>query len=337
MAEKILIASGKGGAGKTSLTAGLALSLARKGKSVLVIDFDIAQGCIEYILGASDSSVYNWGDAVLGQCRTGEVLNLFGAVSYITAPKQTDDRFTQENVKNFVDSFDGSFDYILFDSPAGVTGGFLLAAKCADRALIVSTPDEVCVRTAAKASDVLFENGIKDVRLVINRFNKNATVNGRFLNIDEMIDAVSLQLIGVVPEDKKITYASSTGFSSLPECPAKAAYMRIADRIIGNKSDLVLKRTKKERPKKFNPLILIICILAAAVIALGTLFTVDFVKCGSLQSPVFTKSVRTDTNKEYLKGFCYTAEIIRDKNGKIVSSEMKIGSKTVSAAIADGE
>ena len=226
MAEKIIVASGKGGVGKTSLTAGLAMALAAKGERVLVVDFDIGQGSAAFMLGAESEPVFNWGDALKNACENEETLGEAGNVSYICAPTKWDDAFSDKKIKNFISSFNSDFSYILFDAPAGVSGGFGLAAQCADRALIVSTPDEVCVRAAKGAARELRKKKVDKIRLIINRFDKNPTVKGKYLNIDEVINAVGVQLIGVVPEDKNISDCASTGFANLKDCPAKAALLR---------------------------------------------------------------------------------------------------------------
>lgn len=328
MSEKIIVASGKGGAGKSSLCAGLALSLASKGESVLVIDFDIGQSCVDFILGAQTSPVYNWGDALSGRCSPKEILSSEGSVFYISAPKRWEDSFTAEKMKKTVEAFEKTFDYILFDSPAGLTGGFLLAAECADSGIIVSTPDEVCVRAAANAADELFERGVDNVRLVINRFDRRPTEKGKFLNIDEVIDSVKVRLIGVVPEDKNITYCSSAGFKSLDECPAKAAYARIAGRLCGKEIPLVLSNSKKEKPKSKKPLVAVLVIIAVIIAVLGAAFLTDFYMASSLNEPVFC----VQTDECTYRGFCYEYTLEKD-GGKFVSTQMKVFDKTVSAAI----
>lgn len=335
MAEKVIIASGKGGVGKTSLTAGLAMALAAKGESVLIIDCDIGQGCVELMLGARDVSVYNWGDAIKAFCSNKEVLNVMGAVAFVCAPQKWDDAFTPEAFKAFVSSFE-EFSYILFDSPAGVLGGFCLAAACADRGLIISTPDAVCVKAAASAANELLELGVESLRLVINRFDKESTKKGVFLNIDEVIDAVSVQLIGVVPEDKNITYSTSTGFAQLKDCAAKASFGRIADRLRGKRVELVLKKTKKENPPTKKPLVAALCAICAVLIVLAGVFFTDFYMCQNLKEPIFTKQISYGSQSSVYRGFCYTIELERVViNGEesIISTSMTAFGKTVSAAI----
>jgi len=233
MAKKIILASGKGGVGKSSLTAGLAISLCDMGLNTLVIDFDIGMGCLDLILASDDTGIFNWGDIIDNACEPMTALRSTIGPKLLVAPPSFNEKYTPEAVKKVVDAFDNEFDYILFDAPAGVSGGFQLAAACADSGIIVSTADEVCVRVGQYAADKLFEKGIEDVRLIINRFNKKKTIKGRYLNIDEVINSTLIQLIGVVPEDIKMTYCSVIGMQSLKKSPAKDSFMRIAKRIEG--------------------------------------------------------------------------------------------------------
>lgn len=240
MARKIILASGKGGVGKSSLTAGIAIELCNMGQNVLVIDFDIGMGCLDLILASDDTGIFNWGDVVKGSCEPMQAIRSTVGPSLLTAPTRFDCDYTVDSVRDMIAEYDDLFDYILMDAPAGVSGGFLLAAACADEGIIVSTADEVCVRVGAFAGEKLSELGVTDIRLIINRFNKKLTSQGHYLNIDEVIDATVLQLIGVVPEDKKISYCSVVGMTTLDSSKAKEAFKRIAMRLEGFNVNLKL-------------------------------------------------------------------------------------------------
>lgn len=240
MARKIILASGKGGVGKSSLTAGIAIELCNMGQNVLVIDFDIGMGCLDLILASDDTGIFNWGDVVKGSCEPMQAIRSTVGPSLLTAPTRFDCDYTGDSVRDMIAEYDDLFDYILMDAPAGVSGGFLLAAACADEGIIVSTADEVCVRVGAFAGEKLSDLGVTDIRLIINRFNKKLTSQGHYLNIDEVIDATVLQLIGVVPEDKKISYCSVVGMTTLDSSKAKEAFKRIAMRLEGFNVNLKL-------------------------------------------------------------------------------------------------
>ena len=118
MAEKIIIASGKGGSGKTSLCTGLAMSLRKNGNFVLIVDCDIAQGCIDFMLSTDTNALYSWGDVISGSCEVGDAICSGGGVDYLTAPKKFKDEYTCENFKKLIKKLDNKYSYILFDSPA---------------------------------------------------------------------------------------------------------------------------------------------------------------------------------------------------------------------------
>ncbi len=202
MAEKIVIASGKGGVGKTSVTVGLGKALHSMGNKVLIIDCDILKS-VDLLTGVTEKLLYDWGDVILGRCDPSEAVYESADVSVITCPTSYDG-ISEEMMRDMVALYDGEFDFILFDAPAGIGKPLLLAMAAADRGLVVSTADLVCVRSACTAANVIYDSGIEDVRLIINRVMKKDIKKGRLLNVDTVIDSTQVQLIGVVPEDAKI-------------------------------------------------------------------------------------------------------------------------------------
>ena len=202
MAEKIVIASGKGGVGKTSVTVGLGKALHSMGKKVLIIDCDVLRS-VDLLTGVTEKLVYDWGDIVLGRCEAQDAVYQSADVSVITAPDSYEG-INGEMMSGLLMNFDSDYDFILLDAPAGIDKGFRLACAAADRGLVVSTADLVCVRSACKAADVMYADGMTDVRLIINRVMKKDIRKGRLLNVDTVIDSTQVQLIGVVPEDARI-------------------------------------------------------------------------------------------------------------------------------------
>ena len=206
MAKKIAIASGKGGVGKSSLTVGIGKALAARDKKVLLIDCDCLKS-IDLLTGITEFLLYNWGDVIKERCESENALYSAGDVSVITCPDTYED-ITAEQMKSLIKKYENDFDYILLDSPAGIDRGLTLACSVADRGLVVSTPDLVCVRSACIAAREMAKQGIADTRLVINRVKKRDVTKGRLLNVDSVIDSTEIQLIGVVPEDAKIRLGS---------------------------------------------------------------------------------------------------------------------------------
>lgn len=206
MAQKIVIASGKGGVGKTSLCVGIGKALSSLGMRVLLIDCDCLRS-LDVLTGVTQQMVYNFADVIFGRCSAEAALYENDGLSVITCPESYDN-ISDYSMKWLVGKYEKDFDYILLDAPAGIERGLHMALSVADRAIVISTPDLVCVRSACIAGREIEKAGVKNIRLVINRVSKKDIIRGRLLNIDSVIDATQIQLIGIVPEDPKIRLGS---------------------------------------------------------------------------------------------------------------------------------
>ncbi len=240
MAKKIVIASGKGGVGKSTVTAGLSRALENEGKKVLAMDFDIGLRSLDLLFGVREQVVKNWGDVLLGNCAKEHAVIHVGDIDFISAPMNYIDDFTPEKVKEMINSFEEDYDVIFFDAPAGISQGFSLACAGADCAIVVSTPDDVCVRSVEITAQKISSNGINDIRLIINRFIKKLSAKKKFLNVDQVIDLTTVQLVGVIPYDAKIGFSSmqSSGFNF--KASSQKSFSRIAKRILGENVPLKL-------------------------------------------------------------------------------------------------
>lgn len=238
MAQIILVASGKGGSGKSTFTAGVSRALAAQGAKVLAADCDIGLRSLDLLLGMGDRVVFNWGDLLLGRC-TAEQAIIKGEPDFIAAPLDFCEEFTPEAVAEMFRNLSSAYDYILLDSPAGLERGFRLAAAAADRAVTVSTPDSVCVRSCGRTFDALADLGISDVRLIINMFEVKPVCKQRLLNIDQCIDETGVQLLGIVPRDASLGYCSVTGEVPGEFSPSTLAFSRIAKRLRGQRVPLI--------------------------------------------------------------------------------------------------
>jgi len=231
MAKKIAIASGKGGVGKSSLTVGIGKALAARGKKVLLVDCDCLKS-IDLLTGITEFLLYNWGDVIKDRCDSENALYDAGDVQVMTCPDSYED-ITSEEMKEMIKKYENDFDYILLDSPAGIDTGLTLASCVAERGLVVSTPDLVCVRSACIAARQMEKLGVTDTRLIINRVKKKDVTKGRLLNVDSVIDSTEIQLIGVVPEDAKLRLGSmGQGIYKKGQASYKA-FCNIASRIDG--------------------------------------------------------------------------------------------------------
>ena len=241
MANKIIVASGKGGVGKSTVTAGLCRCLRDRGHRVLAMDCDVALRSLDLLLHASQSLVFDWGDVIDERCTIVQAVVPAGGVSLLTAPLSREARYTPQQMRALGDQLDSLFDYILLDAPAGICGEFHLAASMADSALVVATPDDVCLRAAGRAAQALSELGVGAQRLVLNRFHAPAVEHSFLANIDDAIDRTGVQLIGVIPEDPEITFRMPKGVELPRKSRARLAMERIARRMDGENVPLRLK------------------------------------------------------------------------------------------------
>lgn len=241
MGTAIMVTSGKGGTGKTSLSAGVASCLAALGKRVLCIDLDIGLRNLDIALGMDDRAVMDFTDVMERRCSL-----LSGAVEQpsirglhlLTAPLRLDapdfPRF-----KRVVEEAKELYDFILLDSPAGLGDGFQLAMCAADRALVVSATDPAALRDAQRAVSELV-NRVPEIHLVMNRVEPKV-MRHLHTTIDEAMDAAGLPLIGVVPEDQRVVLAAGHGVPLVlfTRRGAVRAYLNIAKRLLGQKVPLM--------------------------------------------------------------------------------------------------
>lgn len=202
-ARKILFASGKGGVGKSSLAVCMAKRLFSKGGKVLMVDCDICLRSLDILLGLSKKAVYDWSDVIKGNCNPNDAIIQERGPSLLVAPNNDID-IKIEQAKDLIKNYEEDFDYIIIDSPAGIGKGFKLALSMADEALVISTPDTVCVHSAYIAAEKIYDEGIVP-RLIINKFSKREVLKSKLLNIDTVIDETGVRLVGVVPKDEKFS------------------------------------------------------------------------------------------------------------------------------------
>ena len=213
MGELIAVLSGKGGTGKTSVCAAVTTALARMGHRVLAIDCDMGLQNLDISLGLSDSGAISFLDVCEGGYSLSQAAKhgQFESLSFLTAPlNRTAESVDPEQFRDMVRAAKREFDYIFLDAPAGIDAGFELAAKFADRCLIVTGADPAAMRDAARAAQRLELMGKSDVKLIVNRVSRKlfATMS---VTVDDVMDTAGLPLIGVVPEDQNVTLAAAFG------------------------------------------------------------------------------------------------------------------------------
>lgn len=237
MKEILTVASGKGGVGKSTLCVWLAQKLTKRGNKVLLVDFDIGLRCLDKLLGVDANVLYDWGDAVNGNCDFSDAMLEADGIFLLPAPRKCDGSFTPQTLRLLMEAVSREFDYIICDSSAGIGDNFTLACCASTCAIAVCVPDCVSIAAAAAAADALIENGVKEIRLIINKFSAKGIKNKTSLNIDDMIDACGIRLLGVVPFDEKISLLTLEK-PTKKKNEALCAVERIAARIDGEEISL---------------------------------------------------------------------------------------------------
>jgi len=237
----IVVASGKGGTGKTSLTGGIAACLARLGRKVLCIDMDIGLRNLDISLGMTDRALMDFTDVVEGRCSLSRAAACHPDMEnlcLLTAPIRLPETVTPEGIAALLKSAREQFDYILLDAPAGLDAGFRLAACAADRAIVVATNDASSLRDAQRTVGEL--SHIPTVHLVMNRVQPKLLRKLR-TTIDDAMDTAGLPLLGVVPEDKTVILAANMGKPVIftGRQGAANAYLNIAKRLEGRRTPIM--------------------------------------------------------------------------------------------------
>lgn len=235
MSEVIAVLSGKGGTGKSALCAGVATALATSGQRVLCIDGDIGLGNLDVFLGIGENAGLSFLDICRGSYKitAAAVHPSYPNLSYLASPI-SESHISQEEFRQVLRAARPYFDYILIDGPAGLGEGLELYGPCADKCVIVTLPDPASIRGAARCGQQLELLGVKNVRMVVNRLF-NDLLKAMKMNIDDIMDATGLPLLGVVPTDPDVSIAAAEGKPLLKKkhLGAAAAYKRIAKRIQG--------------------------------------------------------------------------------------------------------
>ena len=236
MTKTIVVASGKGGTGKTSVTAGAGCALAKLGFKCLLVDADAGMQSLDMALGVCEDAVFDFSDVVKGNVSLEDAavpVEDFPGAFVLAAPSNLD-RIEGNTLRTLVHEAKNKYDFVLIDAPAGIGRGFVSAARAANSALVVATPDPICLRSAEKCARRLEEEGVGKTTIVVNRVRRDFIRHG-LPNLDDMIDGSATRLLGYVPEDDKITYCGAEGKSILlyPKKKASRAFMNIAKRISG--------------------------------------------------------------------------------------------------------
>lgn len=246
MGKTTVITSGKGGVGKSTASVFLGRELCKRGKSVVLVELDAGLRTLDILTDMSQNVLFDVGDIIDDRCTVSQaVIPVKGEerLFLLPAPAYYSDKSNTDRLKKLTYRLAQIFDHVLIDCPAGVGDSFDSAAQCADNAVVVVTPDPVCVRDASLVRKKLGDLGITDRRLIINKFCCALVKNRVYYDIDTVIDLSGIRLIGVVPHDPSVIECSTTGEPLFDGTPAKIAFSNIAGRICGE--NIPLMKLKK--------------------------------------------------------------------------------------------
>ena len=251
MGEVIVITSGKGGVGKTTTTANLRSSLAEAGKKVVLVDTDIGLRNLDVVMGLENRIVYDIVDVVEEKCKLRQALikdKRFEELFLLPAAQTRDKTaINEEQMKELTKKLKEDFDYILIDCPAGIEQGFKNAIAGADRAIVVTTAEISAIRDADRIIGLLESSEIRNPELIVNRLRPNMVKKGEMMEVDDIVDLLSVDLIGVVPDDEYIITQTNKGEPVIKnkKAPSGKAYIEIARRILGENIDVTIPGKKQ--------------------------------------------------------------------------------------------
>jgi septum site-determining protein MinD len=260
MGEVVVVTSGKGGVGKTTTTAALGAALAAAGDTVVVIDFDVGLRNLDLVLGAERRVVFDFINVIQGHAKLSQALirdkrleNLWLLPASQTRDK---DALTEEGVEIVINELRERFDWVICDSPAGIERGAALAMRHADVAVVVSNPEVSSVRDSDRIIGLLDSKTERAERgetmpkyLLLTRYNAARASRGDMMAVDDVLEILSIPLLGIIPESEDVLRASNVGSPVTLSSPASKpalAYADAARRLRGETLDAVEVPVEKQ-------------------------------------------------------------------------------------------
>jgi septum site-determining protein MinD len=248
MAKVMVVTSGKGGVGKTTSTAALGAALAQSGQNVVVVDFDVGLRNLDLVMGAERRVVYDLINVVQGDAKLAQALirdKRVDTLSILPASQTRDkDALTEEGVARVMEELREKFDWVICDSPAGIERGATLAMRHAEIAVVVTNPEVSSVRDSDRIIGLLdstterAKRGEKmDKHLLLTRYDPVRAERGEMLKVDDVLEILSIPLLGIIPESREVLRASNVGAPvtlSNPQSAPARAYADAARRLAGD-------------------------------------------------------------------------------------------------------
>ncbi|MDC0831512.1 septum site-determining protein MinD [Leptolyngbya valderiana BDU 20041] len=253
MSRIIVITSGKGGVGKTTTTANLGMALAKRNRKVVLVDADFGLRNLDLLLGLENRVVYTAVEAIAGECRLDQALVKDKRHSQLAllpaAQNRMKDAVSPAQMKQLVMALAKKFDYVIVDSPAGIEQGFQNAVSAAREAIVVTTPEIAAVRDADRVVGLLEANGIRKIRLIVNRIRPEMVEANDMMSVEDVRELLAVELLGIVPDDERVIVSTNRGEPLvLSEEPSLAgqAFDNIARRLEGETVDFLELTTPPE-------------------------------------------------------------------------------------------
>ncbi|MBD2178175.1 septum site-determining protein MinD [Pseudanabaena sp. FACHB-1998] len=240
MSRIIVVTSGKGGVGKTTSSANLGMALAKLGRKVVLVDADFGLRNLDLLLGLENRIVYTALEVIARECKLDQALvkdKRQPNLSLLAAPQtRNKTAITAAHMKALVEVLSRYFDYVLIDCPAGIESGFQNAIAGAKEAIVVTTPEISAVRDADRVVGLLEANRITDIKLILNRIRPAMVKNNDMMSVEDVLDILSVKLIGVIPDDEQVIVSTNKGeplVLSEKASLAGTAYENVAKRLEG--------------------------------------------------------------------------------------------------------
>ena len=252
MSEVIVVTSGKGGVGKTTSSASIAMGIARRGHKVVVVDFDVGLRNLDLIMGCERRVVYDFVNVITGECTLRQALikdERQENLSILAASQTRDkDALTPEGVERVLGELREEFEYIICDSPAGIEKGAFLAMYYADRAIVVVNPEVSSVRDSDRILGLLSSKTRRsetdqakvDEHLLLTRYSPRRVVDGDMMSLQDVEEILGIPVLGVIPESEEVLQSSNSGIPVILDLdsPAGQAYDDAVARLLGEQRPL---------------------------------------------------------------------------------------------------
>jgi septum site-determining protein MinD len=215
MSRIIVVTSGKGGVGKTTVTANLGMTLARLGHQVALVDADFGLRNLDLLLGLENRVVYTAAEVIIGECRLEQALvkdkRQPGLMLLPATQNRRAEAINPQQMKQLIGNLSKMCDYVLIDSPAGIEMGFKNAIAGASEALIVTTPEIAAVRDADRVVGLLEAQSVKRINLIVNRLRPKMVRENDMMSVEDVQEILAVPLIGVIPEDENVIVSTNRG------------------------------------------------------------------------------------------------------------------------------